>query len=432
MSHTIEVNQNETSVSINETSVTINGLTVDNPDFFSLLAAEPEDSRQGIVLDVIAVGSAAMQRVRTTIDVDFVEKRFGTLSLVFEKALTQLEKRAVDVVSQRFSPTENGSYTKQIGELIGDARRDVQAWNKELETNARALLDPDKKTSGVGKLSELIEQAGLRFQQMFDPDLRTSYAFQLNQQLAHIFGINGHAGVLQGALQEALKPIFAELGDLKEKVEGKKAAEQVIESSTLKGKPFEDSVHSELSRLAQPHGDDVLMVATGNNGSRAGDFLVLFAGLGKRVVVEARNRKQMSLPAIKTELDREMTERAADLAIYVSSGPEMLPQHVGEFQIYGNKVLTTADNLHIAYRLARVLATVSAPEGAIDIGNVRSALAKIRDAARSMRDIKSKASQVKKFAEGINSDANVAEETILDLLEEVEKLLEATPSTPTV
>jgi hypothetical protein len=430
MPHTIEVNQNETSVTINETSVTINGLTVDNPDFLGLLAAEPEDSREGIVLDVIAVGSAAMQRVRTTIDVGFVENRFRTLSLVFERTLTQLEKRAVDVVSQRFSPTENGSYTKQIGELIGDAKRDVQAWNKDLETNARALLDPDKKTSGVGKLGELIEQAGLRFQQMFDPDLRTSYAYQLNEQLAHIFGTNGHAGVLQGALQEALKPIFAELGDLKEKVEGKKAAEQVIESSTLKGKPFEDSVHSELSRLAQPHGDDVLMVATGNNGSRAGDFLVSFAGLGKRAVVEARNRKQMSLPAIKDELDREMTERAADLAIYVSSGPEMLPQFVGDFQIYGSKIITTIDNLHIAYRLARVLATVSAPEGAIDVGSVRSALAKIKDAVRSMRDIKAKASQVKKFAEGINTDANDVEETILDLLEAAEKLLEVTPSTP--
>ena len=136
----------------------------------------------------------------------------------------------------------------------------------------------------------------------------------------------------------------------------------------------------------------------------------------------------MSLPAIKSDLDREMTERAADLAIYVSSGPEMLPQHVGVFQIYGNKVVTTAENLHIAYRLTRVLATISAPDGAVDVGNVRSVLAKIKDAARSMRDIKSKASQVKKFAEGINSDANSAEEMILALVDEAEKLLEVAPS----
>jgi hypothetical protein len=417
MPHTITVNQVEESVVIRE-------LAVKNAEFLSLMLSEPSESQEQVVLDVIAVGSAAMQRVRTTIDVDFIEKRFGTLSGVFERTLGQLEQRATDTLSQRFSPTENGSYTRQIGDLIADAKRDVRAWNKDLETSARALLDPDKKTSGVSKLAELVEQAGVRFQQMFDPDLRASYAFQLNERLARVFGDDGHVGVLQGSLQEALKPILGELHDLKEKIEGKKAAELVIESSTLKGKPFEEWVNAELSRLAQPHGDEVLWVATGSNGSRAGDFVVSFVGIGKSVVVEARNRKQISLPAIKTDLDREMGERAADLAIYVSSGPEMLPQHVGPFQIYGNKVVTTADNLHIAYRLARVLATLCAPDGMVDVGNVRSVLARIRDAARSMRDIKGKASQVKKCAEGINADANSAEETILALVEEAEKFLE--------
>jgi hypothetical protein len=59
----------------------------------------------------------------------------------------------------------------------------------------------------------------------------------------------------------------------------------------------------------------------------------------------------------------------------------------------------------------------------VDVGNVRSVLAKIWDAARSMRDIKGKASQVKKFTEGINAEANSAEEMILALVEEAEKLL---------
>jgi hypothetical protein len=95
------------------------------------MVSEPPESQEQAVLDVIAVGSTAMQRVRTTIDVDFIEKRFGTLSGVFERTLNQLEKRAVDALSQRFSPTESGSYTKQIGDLITDAKRDMQAWNKE-------------------------------------------------------------------------------------------------------------------------------------------------------------------------------------------------------------------------------------------------------------------------------------------------------------
>jgi hypothetical protein len=422
MSHKIMVNPNDQSI-------TINNLIVSNADFFAVIAVEPPESQEQAVLDIIAVGSAAMQRVRTTIDVDFVEKRFSTLTGVFDKALSALESRATDALSKRFSPTESGSYTKQIGDLIAETKRQVQVWNKELETNTHALLDPDKKTSGIAKLGELIQQAGLRFQQMFDPDLRTSYAYRLNEKLSQVFGTDGHAGALQSALQDALKPVFTELHEVKEKIEAKKAAEQVVEFSPLKGKPFEDWVHAELARLAQPYSDDVQLVASGSNGSRAGDFIVAFSSIGKNVVVEARNRKQMSLPAIKAELDREMKERAAEFAIYVSSGAEMLPQHVGTFQIYDNKVVTSAENLHIAYRLARLLASLEAPEGTLDTVTLRSVLAKIKDAARSLRDIKGKATQVKKFAEGINSDANRTETMILSLIEEAEKMLEP-PSKP--
>src|SRR5438309_41298 len=102
MSNTISINQTEGSI-------TIDNLIVKNPDLFSLVVAEPPESQLQILQDVIAVGSTAMQRVRTTIDVDFVEKRLGALSNTFEKALTQLEKRSIDAVTQRFSPTESGS-----------------------------------------------------------------------------------------------------------------------------------------------------------------------------------------------------------------------------------------------------------------------------------------------------------------------------------
>jgi hypothetical protein len=68
-------------------------------------------------------------------------------------------------------------------------------------------------------------------------------------------------------------------------------------------------------------------------------------GQGKRVVVETRDRKQMSLPAIKQDLERETKERDANVSLYVSSCADMLPQHVGGFQIYGEKVVPTLDNL---------------------------------------------------------------------------------------
>jgi hypothetical protein len=418
MTHTITINQNQGTI-------TINSLTIKNPDLLSLLLTEPPESQVQVVQDVIAVGSTAMQRVRTTIDVDFVENRFNTLTAVFQRALSELERRATDSLSQRFSPTESGSYTKHISDLIASARKDVQTWHKDLESQANALLDPDKKTSAAGKLEELVRQAKASFEKMFDPSNTDSYAYKLNLQLSQVFGTNGHAGILQAALQDSLKPIFTELNDLKQKVGERKAAELVIESSTLKGKPFEERVQEELARLATPYGDDVQNVASGSNGSRAGDFLVALSGFSKSVVVEARNRKQASLPSIKNDLDREMHERAADFAIYVASGPEMLPQHVGEFNIYGNKVVTTIDTLHIAYRLVRVLAATTTPEGSVDVGSLRAVLAKVRDAARSLRTIKAKATQVENLGETIGEHANETEGIILSLIDAAEKMLES-------
>jgi len=411
------------NIGVGRKAVIISNLAVNNPDSLSLVTARPESERERCVLDVIAVGSAAMLRVQTAVDVDFVEKQFGELTSQFEKALGSFEKQATNALTKRFSPVESGSYTKQIGELIGSARKDFQTWTRELGNTANALLDPDKKGSAVGCLERLVEETTERFAQMFDPEVKGSYSARLGDQLDAIFGANGRAGVLHECLAEALKPVLGELRELKEKVEARKAAEQVIAATNLKGPRFEELIHSRLSYLAQPFGDDVAFIGTGKDGSKAGDFLLTVNGSGKRVVVEARDRKQMSLPAIKQELDREMHARDADVALYVSSGSEMLPRHVGDFQIYGEKLVTTVHNLPIAYRVARVMALMEAPTGELDVQALRGTLSKIREASSSLRNVKSKASQIENLVGGIRSDAEGAERKITELVGEAEAIL---------
>lgn len=412
-------------VSPGRKAVTIGNLEVNNPDFLSLLTARAESERERCVLDVIAVGSAAMLRVRTTVDVDFVEKQFGRLTSNFERALDSFEKQATKALTKRFSPLESGSYTKQIGDLIGVAHKDFQTWTGEFSKTANGLLDPDKKGSAVACLEGLVGAATERFEQMFDPEVKGSYSARLGDQLEAIFGSSGRTGVLQNSLTEALKPVLGELRELKERVEGRKAAEQVIASSSLKGPRFEDFVHSRLASLAQPFGDDVAFIAAGKDGSKAGDFLLTVNGSGKRVVIEARDRKQMSLPAIKQDLDREMHARDADVALYVSSGSEMLPRHVGDFQIYGEKLVTTVHNLPIAYRVARVMALMEAPNGELDVQALRGTLSKIKEASSSLRNVKSKASQIENLVGGIRSDAEGAERKIIELVSEAEGIIVA-------
>lgn len=95
------------------TAVTIMNLVVTNRDFSSVVSSQQESKREQVVFDVIAVGSAAIRRVQTTVDVEFVEKRFNLLSVKFEKALSDFEKETLDSLTKRFSPTET-AHTSSI------------------------------------------------------------------------------------------------------------------------------------------------------------------------------------------------------------------------------------------------------------------------------------------------------------------------------
>jgi len=406
----------------NSSSVTVVNLTIKNADFFAVLSAQPSSVHEQTVLDILAVGSAAMRRVQTTVDVDLVEKKFGGLATGFERSLTAFEQKALELLTKRFSPTESGSYTKYITEVVATARKEVQSCTSDLSKLAMDLLDPEKKNSAVGQLEKLVQTTNERFARMFDPEFKGSYAARLNDQLTALFGNGGTDGSLGALMKELLQPMQQQLQELKEKVEGRKAAEQVIAISTLKGRSFEEEINARLAQLAQPYGDDVN--AVGNKGSRAGDFLVTINGSGRRLVIEARNQKAPGLPGIKAELQGQKKQREADLAMYVSSGREMLPQHVGDFQIYEDQIITTVDNLHIAYRLARLIITSRAPAGKVDAGTLRNRLAKIREEIASLRTVKSKASQIRNLADGVHEDASGLEGRIIELLREAEGTLD--------
>jgi hypothetical protein len=413
--------KNSVQLDHNSGTVVLASLVVNNPDLFAVLSTQPPATHEQMVLDVLAVGGAAMRRVQTTVDLDLVEKRFGGLSANFERSLTAFEKKALETMTSRFSPTENGSYTKHIADVVSTARKDVQSWTTDLSKCAKDLLDPEKKSSAVGQLEKLVQTANERFAKMFDPEARGSYAARLNDQLTAVFGENGRPGALGALMKDSLQPVLKDLQEIKEKVEARKAAEQVVAISTLKGRPFEDEIHCQLSLLAQPYGDDV--TAVGNSGSRSGDFIVTLAGSGRRLVVEARDRRVSSLPAIKGELQTQKKAREADIAIYVASGREMLPQHVGEFQIYGDQIITTSNYLLIAYRIARLITTMQAPAGQLDAGALRGIFIRVKDAISTLRNVKSKASQIRNLADGVHEDATSAETRVIELLREAEGML---------
>lgn len=185
--------------------MTIVSLTVsNNSDLLAVLTAQPPSVHEQTVLDVLAVGGAAMRRVQTTVDLDLVERKFGGLSATFEKSLASFEEKALETLTKRFSPTENGSYTKHITDVVSTARKDVQCWTADLSRCAKHLLDPEKKSSAVGQLEKLVERANERFATMFDPESKGSYAARMNDLLAALFGENGRTAEVRNTHAERI------------------------------------------------------------------------------------------------------------------------------------------------------------------------------------------------------------------------------------
>jgi hypothetical protein len=411
------------NVTRNTKSVSIEDLLVTNEDFFSLISSQPESKRQQTVLDVIAVGSTAMLRVETALDVDFVEKRFTSLSAKFENGLVAFERQAIESVQKRFSPTEAGSPTKFIADLVAAVKKDVHGWTNDLAKTAKDLLDPDKKTSGVSRLEAVLDEATGRFESMFDPDEKDSYAARLNLHLSVLFGGDDRPGVLGKALKTALEPLLKEIHELKEKVEARRAAEQIIANTTIKGFDFESEVERKLCGLARPHGDTVQAVGTGPSAAKAGDFVVELVSSKRRLAVEARAGK-MSGPTIKDDLKRAMTARSADFGILVVRSADLLPEYVGHFQIYDHQIVTAFDGLEAAYRVARIMLELDNMQNdGVDALAILSKLNQIRDALNKERNIRTEVTKVESAVQNIRGQAMEMSTRIVELIMQIEAML---------
>ena len=76
-----------------------------------------------------------------------------------------------------------------------------------------------KKNSAVGQLEKLVQNANERFEKMFDPNSKGSYASRLNDQLSGLVGADGTGGTLGALMRESLQPVLKDLQEVKEKIE---------------------------------------------------------------------------------------------------------------------------------------------------------------------------------------------------------------------
>ena len=254
-------------------TVSIKNVQVQDENLYRFLEEVDEDRRIDRLVSAIRIGVIGVRRITVGKELDYIEKEFGSMVGKFEK-----------------------------------------------------MLDPEIKTSHLGKLCCLLEEyfkKGGNVENLLDPAVEDSPL---------------------GKLRKEFLAEFKEIGDL---IKAKEVKKEIIEITTLKGKKFEDACEDILNVFVSKHMGDELERKTEDigeiTGSFAGDFLITLRDISdKKIVLETKDWGTVTQPQIIKNLENAMKNRGAKYGIFVSKYNEALPKKIGWFNEFRGNMLVCA------------------------------------------------------------------------------------------
>lgn len=408
------------AVAVSDRVVRLDGLECDDPTVATVLRRIPVADRPEVVRRMLGIGARAL--ADTAVGVDLV---------AMDERVTQTLEHATRTAEDR-----------------------VRAIVSETEQAVRGSLDPDSRTSAMGRAIAEMERVQRAVLDSLDPGRTDSHTSAVVRSLHSTFGPGGE---LQARLEAAFDPnsgdgglagfrrdverSFAELRELLAEHRGRRVEAL---TGTRKGFDFEDVVEHRLRDLARPLGATVTRTseAPGSmNDALVGDFVVTLGG-GVRIVVEAKNTARVGLDGssgILDELDRALVNREAAMAICVSAN-DAFPAEVGHFGVYGNRILVVDDGdgtlLEVALRWATTAAlTAARAKSTVDADRILESIDRIR---RLVRAFSTHRRALTESMDSLGRVRDALDELRRDLLAEIDEIgfeverrpAEATPRSP--
>lgn len=336
---------------------------------------------------------------------------------------------------------------RSIEQATAVAEERVKTIVAQAERTMLASLDPDTRSSAMARAIYEFESVSKAIAATVDPGRSDSHISTLLRSLGTLLGPGGdlearltaaldpsNEGSGLGSLKRDVDRRFTELRDLLAEQKGRR---DEAEAGTRKGFAFEDVVEDHLRLLARTAGAivDRTSETPGNIGDDlVGDFVVTLTS-GTRVVVEAKNASRIGLNGsggILAELDRAMSNRAAEIAICVSA-VDAFPVEVGTFGVYGNRILVVDDGagtmLEVGMRWATLIAETSArTEDGVDVEALTALIDRIRRMGQMFsnhrRTLTDSIESINKVRDGLDD----MRRDLVAQLDEVEFELERRPS----
>jgi hypothetical protein len=218
-----------------------------------------------------------------------------------------------------------------------------------------------------------------------------------------------------------------------EKIKNKLNIHEVEEKTSGKGFKFEDYCLPILESIANVFGDTV--DPTGDTEGmidKKGDFVYTIKDLKSKIVLEMKDKEQITLPYIKEQLDGGMANRGAQYGIFISKKREALPNYVGSFNDYDDNKLVIAlgseledeiihkDLIRVAISWARSKLKQESGQGSgIDTGKIRIKIESVQKKMGDLRNVKTKCTSIENDTKEITKIVGEVEKAVEKDLKEI-------------
>ena len=215
------------------------------------------------------------------------------------------------------------------------------------------------------------------------------------------------------------------------------------------GRNLEEFANQVIAPIASHHGetfDDVRDIfSTTSERRKVGDFLTtldgrITRGALARLVVEAKNRKSLTVSALIKELNDAMHAREAIAAVGILTNPSAKCRPITVYD--GNKVVVSlpgfggadcdyeyfASLIELGYEIGRLLAAARAtlsPTGAIDLESIMGQVDEIEKSAKGFKELASNHTRILSAVESAQETASGIRDNLIKTASKLRELLQA-------
>lgn len=424
-------------------------------DYFSNFRVSELDTQ---AIKALEIGVSVLSRLQQSQNIDFIEARLSDMMLKVQDHFHIFDEQMRGLLEANLNPSQAGSFLNvahtliaaeagrvnaSLSQALKDTRESIATETQKLSLSREQFdtkLDPNNSAGYLAALIKRVEDFENKLNSQFSTTDSASFVGKLNTLVEQHFGRDGEVLSLiekkmsidptnpnqtpLGQVYTSLKSDIASLRDAVMKMVGQ---QEIVDSTTKKGYPFEDQVFEELQRIAHPFGDiveDTSLKAEAISGSKKGDYVYRLANTDVSLVLDAKNYgKLKSLPAMIAYIRDAMRDRGSKMGVIVVPDKSSLQKQIGSWNVYDKCIITPIDYLEITIKYAKfVLQLEDAGDNAINSGLIRQKLEAVQRKMKEMASVKSK---LTKLSNGVSASITDIQSNLDGIRNDViEKLIE--------